>query len=44
MHEKRRTKQEKTSFLTKVGSGIKGMEKLGGNLFGALGDLLGFIV
>ena len=41
---KEESKQEKTSFLTKVGSGIKGKaEKLGGNLFGALGDLLGFI-
>ena len=41
---KEEAKQEKTSFLTKVGSGLKGKaEKLGGNLFGALGDLLGFI-
>jgi len=37
-------KQEQTSFLSGVGSGIKrGAEKLGGNLFGAIGDLLGFL-
>ena len=36
-------KQEKTSFLSGVGSGIKqSAAKLGGNLFGAIGDLLGF--
>ena len=37
-------KQEQTSFLSGVGSGVKkSAEKLGGNLFGALGDLLGFL-
>ncbi len=37
-------KQEQTSFLSGVGSGVKrGAEKLGGNLFGAIGDLLGFL-
>ena len=37
-------KQEKTSFLSGVGSGIKqSASKLGGNLFGAIGDLLGFL-
>ena len=37
-------KQEKTSFLSGVGSGIKqSAAKLGGNLFGAIGDLLGFL-
>jgi len=37
-------KQEQTSFLGSVGSGIKqSASKLGGNLFGALGDLLGFL-
>lgn len=37
-------KQEQTSFLGSVGSGIKGAaQKLGGNLFGAIGDLLGFL-
>ena len=37
-------KQEQTSFLSGVGSGIKqNAAKLGGNLFGAIGDLLGFL-
>ena len=37
-------KQEQTSFLSGVGSGIKqSASKLGGNLFGAIGDLLGFL-
>lgn len=37
-------KQEQTSFLSGVGSGIKqSAAKLGGNLFGAIGDLLGFL-
>ena len=37
-------KQESTSFLTKAGSGVKKQaEKLGGNLFSAIGDILGFL-
>lgn len=41
---KEEAKQEKTSFLTKVGSGLKKKaEQLGGNLFGALGDILGIV-
>lgn len=37
-------KQESTSFLTGVGSGLKrNAEKLGGDLFGAIGDILGYL-
>ena len=44
---KEEAKQEKSSFLNKtgIGSNLKGKaEKLGGNLLGAIGDILGYMV
>lgn len=44
---KEESKQEKSSFLNKtgIGSNLKGKaEKLGGNLLGAIGDILGYMV